>query len=123
MVKVMSSVIVYRAVECLRIGVYHDTKQGINWTCFLPQTPLHLAVLTHQARIARCLVVAGANVDVRDRRGNTALHLACQIGDLECVKALMEPITVAETNTANLHYDAVMQQLPQNLEERNYDGM
>lgn len=86
------------------------------------QTPLHLAVLTHQARIARCLVVAGANVDVRDRRGNTALHLACQIGDLECVKALLEPITVAETNTANLQYEAVMQQLPQNLEERNYDG-
>jgi len=123
MVKEKSSVIVYRAVECLRVGVYHDTKQGINWTCFLPQTPLHLAVLTHQARIARCLVVAGANVDIRDRRGNTALHLACQIGDLECVKALMEPITVAETNTANLRYDAVMQQLPQNLEERNYDGM
>lgn len=86
------------------------------------QTPLHLAVLTHQARIARCLVVAGANVDIRDRRGNTALHLACQIGDLECVIALMEPITVAETNTANLQYDAFMQQLPQNLEERNYDG-
>jgi len=119
----MSFVKVYRAVECLRIGVYHDTKQGINWTCSLPQTPLHLAVLTHQARIARCLLVAGANVDIRDRRGNTALHLACQIGDLECVKALMEPITVAETNTANLQYDAFMQQLPQNLEERNYDGM
>lgn len=110
-------------MECLRVGVYHDTKQGINWTCFLPQTPLHLAVLTHQARIARCLVVAGANVDIRDRRGNTALHLACQIGDIECVKALLEPITVAETNTANLQYDAFMQHLSQNLEQRNYDGM
>lgn len=123
MVKDTSSVKVYRAVGCLRVGVYHDTKQGINWTYFLPQTPLHLAVLTHQARIARCLLVAGANVDIRDRRGNTALHLACQIGDLECVKALMEPVTVAETNTANLQYDAFMQQVPQNLEERNYDGM
>jgi hypothetical protein len=35
----------------------------------------------------------------------------------------MEPITVAETNTANLQYDVFMQQVPQNLEERNYDGM
>lgn len=123
MVKDTSSVKVDRAVGCLRVGVCHDIKQGINWALFLPQTPLHLAVLTHQARIARCLLVAGANVDVRDRRGNTALHLACQIGDLECVKALMEPITVAETNTANLQYDAFMQEVPQNLEERNYDGM
>jgi ankyrin only family protein len=106
----------------LRIGMDHRSKQGITWFCFLPQTPLHLAVLTHQARIARCLLVAGANVDIRDRRGNTALHLACQIGDLECVKALTEPVTVAETNTANLQYAAFMQQVPQNLEERNYDG-
>ncbi|PNF37277.1 hypothetical protein B7P43_G00429 [Cryptotermes secundus] len=86
------------------------------------QAPLHLAVLTHQARIARCLLVAGATVDIRDRRGNTALHLACQIGDLECVKALTEPVTVAETKTANLQYAAFQQQVPQNLEERNYDG-
>jgi ankyrin only family protein len=82
-----------------------------------------VAVLTHQARIERCLLVAGATVDIRDRRGNTALHLACQIGDLECVKALTEPVTVAETKTANLQYAAFQQQVPQNLEERNYDGM
>jgi ankyrin only family protein len=61
-------------------------------------------------------------VYIRDSRGNTALHLACQTGDLECVKALTEPVTVAETNTANLKYAGFMQQVPQNLEERNYDG-
>lgn len=59
---------------------------------------------------------------IRDSRGNTALHLACQTGDLECVKALTEPVTVAETNSANLKYAGFMQQVPQNLEERNYDG-
>lgn len=62
-------------------------------------------------------------MDIRDQRGNTALHLACQIGDLECVKALLKPVQVMETNSANLQYDAFMQQVPQNLEERNYDGM
>ncbi|XP_067010124.2 NF-kappa-B inhibitor cactus isoform X2 [Anabrus simplex] len=86
------------------------------------QTPLHLAVLTHQPRIVRRLLVAGARVDVRDREGNTALHLACEIGDLECVRSLMEPITVAEAQTASLQYSSYQQQVPQDLEERNYDG-
>lgn len=88
----------------------------------LLQTPLHLAVLTRQPRIVRRLIVAGATVDLRDRVGNTALHLACQTGDFDCVRALTEPVTVAETAAANLRYHAYSHQVPQNLEERNYDG-
>nr|WCL52336.1 NF-kappa-B inhibitor cactus [Gryllodes sigillatus] len=96
--------------------------------CFLDiqnenyQTPLHLGVLTHQPKIVRRLLVAGASVDMRDRNGNTPLHMACHLGDLDCVKALTEPVTIAETDTANLQYTVYPQQLPQNLEEVNYDG-
>lgn len=86
------------------------------------QTPLHLAVLTHQPKILRQLLVAGATVDMKDRHGNTALHLACQLGNLESVKALTEPVNVVETESASQQYTAYPPQLPQNLEDRNYDG-
>lgn len=85
------------------------------------QSPLHLAVLTHQARIVRSLLVAGACVKARDRHGNTPLHLACQLGDLECVKALTEPISVSEMATANTFHSAHVN-VPQDFEEGNYDG-
>lgn len=58
----------------------------------------------------------------RDRHGNTPLHLACQMGDVECVKALTEPIAVSEIANANLPYSGYTQQVPQDFEERNYDG-
>lgn len=86
------------------------------------QSPLHLAVLTHQSRIVRQLVVAGACVEAKDRHGNTPLHLACQMGDIACVKSLTEPISVSEVATANLLYSHYTKQVPQDFEERNYEG-
>ncbi|XP_047001485.1 NF-kappa-B inhibitor cactus isoform X1 [Schistocerca americana] len=91
----------------------------VNYEC---QSALHLAVLTRQPRIVRRLVVAGATVDIRDRSGNTALHLACLNGDIDCVRALTEPVTVAEETMAGLRYRTYQHHVPQDLEERNYDG-
>ncbi|XP_038868218.1 nuclear factor NF-kappa-B p105 subunit-like isoform X3 [Salvelinus namaycush] len=47
---------------------------------FVPlyQTPLHLAVITQQKAVAEALLLAGADVTLSDRHGNTALHLAAQ---------------------------------------------
>ncbi|XP_055744655.1 nuclear factor NF-kappa-B p105 subunit-like isoform X3 [Salvelinus fontinalis] len=47
---------------------------------FVPlyQTPLHLAVITQQRAVAEALLLAGADVTLSDRHGNTALHLAAQ---------------------------------------------
>ena len=53
------------------------------------QSPLHLAVLTHQSKIVRQLVVAGANAEARDRFGNTPLHLACQNGHNQSCRELL----------------------------------
>ena len=81
-----------------------------------------MAVLTHQPIIVRYLVVAGANQYIADCHGNTALHLACQTGNLECVKALTVPVSVQESMSANLQYTPYVQELPPRFEERNYDG-
>ncbi|XP_043270350.1 NF-kappa-B inhibitor cactus [Venturia canescens] len=84
------------------------------------QAPLHLAVLTRQSRIARRLILAGANPSIRDFRGNTALHLACYSGDLACARALTDPLSPVERNY--LANSPRIPALPQNLEQRNYDG-
>ena len=64
--------------------------------------PLHIAVLQNQPAIVRRLVVAGARLDVRDREGNTPLHLAARRGNLECGEALLNPISVQEVQQAEL---------------------
>lgn len=46
----------------------------------LPQTPLHLAVITQQREAVQVLLLAGADPTLGDHRGNTVLHLASQLG-------------------------------------------
>lgn len=54
------------------------------------QTPLHLAVITHQTSLVKKLIEGGADVNLMDRHGQTALHLACQDGDVNCVHAIRD---------------------------------
>ncbi|XP_076655910.1 NF-kappa-B inhibitor cactus [Halictus rubicundus] len=84
------------------------------------QSPLHLAVLTRQPRIVRRLILAGANPALRNFRGNTALHLACATGDLASAMALTDTLTPLERSY--LLPEGKVPALPQNLEQRNYDG-
>ncbi|XP_001519324.1 NF-kappa-B inhibitor alpha [Ornithorhynchus anatinus] len=56
----------------------------------LQQTPLHLAVITSQPEIAETLLKAGCDPELRDFRGNTALHLACEQGCLAAVGVLTQ---------------------------------
>ncbi|KAG5311249.1 CACT inhibitor, partial [Acromyrmex insinuator] len=84
------------------------------------QSPLHLAVLTHQPLIIRRLILAGADLSLRNFHGNTALHLACKNGDLACAKALTDPLSSIERN--KLISGQMIPALPQNLEQRNYRG-
>ncbi|KAL4237407.1 hypothetical protein ACF0H5_002124 [Mactra antiquata] len=84
------------------------------------QSALHLAVLTKQAVIARKLMASGALVDSRDHFGNTPLHVASKEGLAYFARILTEPVTYSETK--DNRYKLPYQQIPQNLEARNYDG-
>lgn len=84
------------------------------------QSPLHLAVLTQQPLIVRRLVLAGADLYLRNFRGNTALHLACANGNLACAQALTDPLSPMERN--KLKPEQIIPALPQNLEQINYNG-
>lgn len=71
---------------------------------------------------------------IRDYKGNTPLHLACEKGDLACVRALTVPIAMTEiqdvfrTNSTFTESSSKKKrnspclQLPGDLDMRNYDG-
>nr|UCK81537.1 NF-kappa-B inhibitor alpha-like protein [Arenicola marina] len=84
------------------------------------QTPLHLAVLTHQPFVARKLLCWGATLDVRNQRGDTPLHIACRNGSFDCVTGLTVPLLCAEVK--NIPYDLPLQAIPQDPELVNYEG-
>jgi len=66
------------------------------------QTPLHLAVITHQMSIVKKLIEGGADVNLMDRNGQTALHLACQDGDINCVHVIRD---VTQGNRVQIRLD------------------
>ena len=54
-------------------------QTGTSSVCLCPsQTSLHLAVITQQKEAVQALLLAGADVTLVDRHGNTVLHLAAQ---------------------------------------------
>lgn len=87
----------------------------------LYQTALHLASLTENYKIVRRLVIAGIEIEMQDKSGNTALHLACKMGSVEVAKALVTAVTYQETKRNT--YEIPYQPIPQNLNIRNSDGL
>ncbi|XP_063278220.1 nuclear factor NF-kappa-B p105 subunit isoform X4 [Prinia subflava] len=61
----------------------------INMRNDLYQTPLHLAVITKQAKVVEDLLNAGADVNLLDRHGNSVLHLAVTEGDDKILSLLL----------------------------------
>lgn len=77
-------------------------SRGVDIYNKLRQTPLHLAVITHQLYIVRKLIEGGADINLMDRHGQTALHLACQEDDLNCVYAIRD---ASQTSRVKLRLD------------------
>uniref|UniRef100_A0A8C6YSI4 Nuclear factor NF-kappa-B p105 subunit n=1 Tax=Nothoprocta perdicaria TaxID=30464 RepID=A0A8C6YSI4_NOTPE len=67
-----------------------DCHDVINMRNDLYQTPLHLAVVTKQAAVVEALLVAGADVSLLDRHGNSVLHLAATEGDDKILGLLLK---------------------------------
>ena len=86
--------------------------------------PIHIAVLRNHPAIVRLLVVAGARLDVRDREGNTPLHLAARRGHVECGEALLRPVTIQELARDDVISRRASQVLPQAdiVDVPNYQG-
>ncbi|MBN3300491.1 BCL3 protein, partial [Amia calva] len=72
----------------------------------LRQTPLHLAVITHNAPLVGALLSGGADVGALDRNGQTAAHLCCEHADTACLRTLL------------MHTPRTL-----DLETRNYEGL
>lgn len=53
------------------------------------QTALHLAVYLGQVEVVEALVEKDVNLELQDRKGDTALHLACENEHLDCAKILL----------------------------------
>lgn len=73
----------------------------------VPQTPLHLAVITQQKEAVEALLLAGADPTLTDRHGNTVLHLAAQHEGEGMIQFLLQHRELRElldqTNTAGTH--------------------
>jgi ankyrin repeat protein len=54
------------------------------------RTPLHLAAIRGHTNIARILVNAGADRNVKDFDDNTPLHYASEYGHFECIIYLIK---------------------------------
>jgi len=79
------------------------------------QTALHLAVITNQPSVVRLLVNCGASSDVRDQRGNTALHLACSRGLVQCVVEMVREFTTEECSRLEQYCQTAGLPTPANL--------
>ncbi|XP_018587758.2 B-cell lymphoma 3 protein homolog [Scleropages formosus] len=78
--------------EVVRRLIYVLTQTGRDLDIYnnLMQTPLHLAVITHQANLVQALLNAGADPGTLDRNGQTAAHLCCEHGLRSCLALILK---------------------------------
>lgn len=107
------------SIACMLID-FAPSYISLNDVNKLFQTALHIAALTGNYTVARRLLVAGAIVDKRDFRLNTALHTAVRKGYIKVAENLMTPVTYLEAKKNT--YEIPYQKIPQNLEIFNSSG-
>jgi hypothetical protein len=80
-----------------------DNSEHISAAIQDKSTALHLMVRveSERAEIAKCLLQNGAKIDVTDKNGCTALHIAAQYGCVKVVKYLLEHGANIETINKN----------------------
>jgi ankyrin repeat protein len=114
----------------LHIAILHNIEPAINALIsyaphpsylnirnFCGQTALHLAVLMGQSVTVRKLIDAGIDVNVRDNRCNSALHLAVLNADILCAQTIISALYPAVKSQGESARSLIA-----NLEQWNYDG-
>lgn len=86
-------------------------KSWLDLTNDYGHTALHLAVMSGFPVVTRMLVLAGASLGARDRSGKTPLHIATETNQLECLKALLQPVKEHPTRKMSTI-----------LNQKNYNG-
>ncbi|CAJ1062648.1 B-cell lymphoma 3 protein homolog [Xyrichtys novacula] len=94
------------AMVCKLIELLLLANRSLDIYNNLRQTPLHLAVITQQAKMVENLLRAGADPAALDRNGQTALHLCCEYAHHDCLSVVL-PFSLS----------------PICLEIRNFDGL
>ena len=110
-----------KATQCLACA---RSQNEINIQNDCRQSPLHLAVITRQCNLIPYLVKWGALLDLRDRFGNTPLHLACKYGYDDCVWLLMSlsyGVSCSE-KMPKPPYEIIMRNKPLDIGCTNYEG-
>jgi ankyrin repeat protein len=110
----------FTQVALMMVDLIHDYKL-LSRHNKLFQTPLHIAALNDNLKIARRLMIGGIKIDAQDCKGNTPLHIACRKGFVSIVQTLLTPVKYSETLINS--YEIPYQPIPQNLEIRNSDGL
>ena len=73
----------------------------------------------NQPQVLRALILNGADPNIRNYEGNTALHQICNSGNLNCAIAMLSPLTVEEKNFCiKKNYPIVKI----NFEQKNFNG-
>ncbi|TSK34889.1 B-cell lymphoma 3 protein [Bagarius yarrelli] len=75
------------------------------------ETPLHLAVITHQPSVVQALVQGGADPGALDRNGQTALHLCCEHQQDACLQIILSHLSLLPCCP------------PTCLDSRNFEGL
>ena len=85
-------------------------KADVNATLkYIKQTPLMYSCLKELKDCAKSLINGGANINLQDRDGNSALMIACRGGNMVIVKLLIEKganinLQDSDGNSALMHY-------------------
>ncbi|XP_028295831.1 NF-kappa-B inhibitor epsilon [Gouania willdenowi] len=80
--------IIHNEVEIAQELTQIFPKEVLDIQNNLYQTPLHLATYLNLTSVVKDLVNKGVSLELQDQDGNTALHLACQHGLVECASEM-----------------------------------
>ncbi|XP_072535821.1 uncharacterized protein bcl3 [Salminus brasiliensis] len=96
-----------KAVVSRLIQIFCRGHKDLDTYNNLRQTPLHLAVITHQPLVVQALLRGGADPGALDRNGQNTLHLCCEHSQDDCLSTILSHISYPSSI----------------LDSRNYEGL